>query len=304
VTSKYNQHNAMNPLLYLTYPFSGVFILSLAIGLGVFLTRRFDLGWRLFWIGAATFILSQVGHIPFNAGLTALFRNGVLPAPPAAWQLPFNVVVLGLSAGLFEELARYAAYRWWAKEARSWAQGLLLGAGHGGIEAMLVGGLLLLIFVVMVALSGAQDLSRFLPPEQLPLLQQQMDAYWSTTWYDSLLGAVERAFTLPAHLAMSAMVLQVFTRGQSRWLWFAVGWHTLLDAAILYTAATWGVYAAEAVLGLLAAASIAILLALRRPEPQLPAGPELLSPPNPDLFTQLRPPAESPENLDGTRYSG
>ena len=40
--------------------------------------RKYDTGWRLFWIGAATFILSQIGHIPFNAGLTQLFKNGIL----------------------------------------------------------------------------------------------------------------------------------------------------------------------------------------------------------------------------------
>jgi uncharacterized membrane protein YhfC len=291
----------MNSILFLTYPLSGLLILFLAVGLGVLITRRFGLPWRLYWIGAATFVLSQVGHIPFNAFLTWLFRSGFLPTPAEAWQLPVNVVILGLSAGLFEETARYATYRWWAREARAWPQGLLLGAGHGGLEAILVGGLVLLTFLGMFALRGV-DPARLVSPEQVGLLQEQMQAYWSLAWYDSLIGAVERAFTLPAHLAMSVMVLQVFIRRQIRWLFFAMGWHTLLNAAALYAAATWGVWIAEGLLGLLAVGSLAILFALRRPEP--PAEEALPAPPRrpADEAARLRPPAETPANLDESRY--
>jgi uncharacterized membrane protein YhfC len=291
----------LNAILYFTYPFSAIYIITISLGLGGYLTRKFGLGWRLYWIGAATFILSQVGHIPFNAGLTALFRNGILPTPPDTWQLGFNAVVLGLSAGLFEEISRYAAYRWWARDARSWRRGLLLGAGHGGIEALLVGGLILATFLVMFALKDA-DLTSLVPGDQLPLAKEQVEAYWSATWYDSLIGAIERTFTLPAHLALSILVLQVFLRRQSRWLWFAVGWHTLLNALTLIIAGTLGIYLAELFLGILALINLFIIFRLRQPEPdavfepvtQVEAtGPELFHMPEID---------ETDERLDQTRY--
>jgi uncharacterized membrane protein YhfC len=293
--------DSMPSILYLTYPFGAIYIFAIALGLGAFLTKRFGFGWRLYWIGAATFILSQIGHIPFNAGLTALFQNGVLPSPPASapWHLVFNAVILGLSAGLFEEIARYAAYRWWAKDARSWGKGLLLGAGHGGIEALIVGMLLLVTFVVMVTLRDA-DLSRMVGAEQLALAQEQVRAYWSAAWYDSLLGAVERTFTLPAHVAFSILVLQVFLRRQIRWLLYAIGWHALLNAITLFIAGTWDVYLAELVLGLLAIASVMIVFSLRQPEAEekhvderatMAMGASQL----PDL-------EESTERLDKTKY--
>lgn len=291
----------LNPILYFTYPVSAIYIFVISIGLGFFLSRKFGLSWRLFWIGAATFILSQVGHIPFNAGLTALFQNGILPSPPAAWQLVFNAIVLGLSAGLFEEISRFAVYRWWVKDARSWGRGLLLGAGHGGIEAMLVGGLLLVSFFYMFAIKDA-DLAGLVPLDQLPLAQEQVDAYWSATWYDSLLGAVERSFTLPAHLAFSILVLQVFLRRQLRWLWFSVAWHALLNAITLFIAGTWNIYLAELALGILAFINIGIIFKLRQPEPVADVQPE--SRPTTDSFDGFQMPSieENTEHLDRTRY--
>ncbi len=68
-------------ILYLTYPLSAVAIVTLALGLGVWITRKFQLDWRLYWIGGAIFILSQVFHIPFNVGLTILFRRGSYQYP-------------------------------------------------------------------------------------------------------------------------------------------------------------------------------------------------------------------------------
>jgi uncharacterized membrane protein YhfC len=291
----------VNPALYFTYPLSAVYIIGISLGLGALLSSKFGLGWRLYWIGAATFILSQLGHIPFNAGLTALFRDGFLPSPPASWQLGFNAVVLGLSAGLFEEFARFATYRWWAKDARSWRQGLLLGAGHGGIEALLVGLLVFVNFIVMFALRDA-NLAVQVPADQLPLAQEQVEAYWSATWYDSLLGAVERSFALPAHLALSILVLQVFVRRQFRWLWFAIGWHALLNAVALYVAGTWNIYLAELALGIIALISVWIILRLRQPE--APGNQEFEIPriiPSTTGF-QMPPVEETNEHLEQTRY--
>ena len=103
----------------------------LMIALPVFLARwiqqRYRPGWGFWGMGAATFVLSQVGHIPFNlvvqqAGLLPDVSNGV-------GNLVITAVFLGLSAGVFEEGARTLTYRFWAKEARTWKTGLMLGAG-------------------------------------------------------------------------------------------------------------------------------------------------------------------------------
>jgi len=109
----------MNSILIFTYPLGIVLVLALVIGLGIFLTRKYNLGWRLYWIGGALFIISQILHIPFNIFLQQLFVRGFLPLPPDEYQLLFSAILVGLSAGLFEEITRYVGLRWWAKDARA-----------------------------------------------------------------------------------------------------------------------------------------------------------------------------------------
>jgi uncharacterized membrane protein YhfC len=268
--------------------------------LAFWLTRRFRLSWRLFWIGAATFVLSQLGHIPFNAGVTVLFQRGILPTPPDSGRLVFNAVFLGLSAGLWEELARYAVYRWWAKDARSWSKALLLGGGHGGIEAILLGLYVLFIFIQMLALRGA-NLEQ-LGQSQAAQVQQQVAIYWSYSGWSLLAGALERAFTIPAHIAFSVIVLQAFTRGRFRWVWLAVGLHALMDALSVYLAGiTNNPALVEVVIAGFALLSLAIIFLLRQPEP--PVVELVEANPTPAADFHLPAPDETTENLDNTRYN-
>lgn len=207
----------------LAYTLNALLMIALPIALGIFLERKFHLGWRLWWIGAATFIFSQIGHIPFNIGLTALFNRGVLPTPPQAWVPAFNAVILGLSAGVWEELARFATYRWWAKEARSWRKGVILGAGHGGIEAVLLGALTLFNLFYLLAIRNT-DLTNIVPLEQLAAAQQAIANFWAAPWYDILLPALERAFTLPVHIASACSSCKCSPEGKrSGYFWQLAG---------------------------------------------------------------------------------
>jgi uncharacterized membrane protein YhfC len=141
----------------------------------------------------------------------------------------------------------------------------MMGAGHGGIEAILLGGLAAFALLQAVAYRDA-ELSTLVPAEQLELARAQLAAYWTIPWYDVLLGAVERAFALCFHLSASLLVLQVFTRNNWVWLITAVGWHTLIDGVALFTLNTWGAYVMEALVGVMAIISIGIVFALRTKE--------------------------------------
>ncbi len=256
------------PLLFL-YTLNGLLMVGMPVALGLFLRKRFAIGWRFFGVGALTFVLSQVGHIPFNLGLTALFQAGVLPAPPAAYKLAFNAVVLGLSAGVWEECFRYIAYRWMAKDARSWAAGLMLGAGHGGIEAIIFGFLALYSLLQIVALSGIVDLSTVLPAAQVETVQSAIAEYWSNPWYMGVMGAVERVFAILFHLTASVMVLQVFLGRGRRWLLYAIIWHAVLDATAVWLT-SYGKLAPEVGLLVLSVVNVVILYYLSRTTPPAP----------------------------------
>ena len=289
-------------LLMLTYPLNGLLMIALPLVLAVYLTRKFHLSWGLWGIGGVTFIVSQVAHIPFNLlwlnPRLAQLSGSSLPEP-----LPWLLIALalGLSAGLFEETARYAMYRWWAKEARSWAKGLLAGAGHGGFEAVILGALVLLAFLQLLAIRNT-DLAEIVPPEQLELAQAQVSAYWTAEWSETLLGALERAFSLAFHLSASVLVLQAFTRKQIGWLGLAIAWHALLDASAVIASRYLNSYLTEALIGIFALLSLGIIFRLRQPEPLELTEQEYAPLPSPLSAISLHPVEENEVNLEKSRY--
>lgn len=292
-------------LLSIIHLLNGLLMFVIPILLGMYLTTKFRSGWKIWLIGAATFILSQVFHIPFNLLLLNPALTKIRPAIPGEPGFLLVALLLGLSAGIFETAARYAMVRWWLRDNRSWRTGVLAGAGHGGIEAILLGILVLLAYFNMMAYRNFDLGSLDLTPEQLALALQQVQSYWNTPWYDTLLGTVERIFTIPFHIAASVIVMQVFTRQPGRqqpaWLVLAVLMHTLLDASAVYFAGQGSVYVAEAALGTMAVVGILVIFALRQPESQPAPAPLPGRPAAPPNFKPA-PVEETTENLDNTRF--
>jgi uncharacterized membrane protein YhfC len=292
-------------LVTIAHFLNGFLMIGIPIVLGIYLVNKFNFSWKLWLIGGATFIISQVFHIPFNTYVLSPVIGSIQQGMPGVPGSLVTSLILGLSAGVFEECARYGMFRWWLGEKRSWRVAILAGAGHGGVEAIILGGVVLWAFINMVALRNA-DLSKLnLAPDQLSIAQQQIQAYWNVAWYNTLFGAVERIFTIPFHIMASVIVLQVFTRhlGKQRlgWLGLAIVLHTIMDASAVFIAGVWSVYAVEAVLGGLAVIDVIIIFALRQPEPEDSAPGEMHLPKKPPVFTP-QPVEETSENLEKTRY--
>jgi uncharacterized membrane protein YhfC len=282
-------------------------MIGMPIVLGVWLARKTKAPWRLFGVGAVTFIGSQVVHIPLNYGLTALFKAIWPSAQPQPWHIPFNAIVLGLTAGLCEEAARYVGYRWLVTKARHWRDALMLGAGHGGTEAIILGLLVGVAFVNMVVMRS-MDLTRLgLTGQALAQAQQQIAAYWSAPWYMTLLGAVERLFALSVQVGLAVLVLQVFTRNDWRWLVVAIGYHLIVDAmAVVGVQSHWPALVIEAAVGVFALISLGVILGLRpRGEPLIPPEPEPVLVPGVSESPRPAPSreADASRQLDDSKYA-
>jgi uncharacterized membrane protein YhfC len=250
---------------------NGLLMIALPLVLGAVLVRRLRLPWGLFGAGALTFLASQVGHLPFNLWvLTPVLNRLDLGHEAGAGGLVTMAVLLGLSAGVFEEGARILAYRYLIRRSRTWEEAVLFGAGHGGVEAILFGGVALVGLAQAIAYRGL-DLAQILPPDRAAAAQAQLAAYWGGPWYMSLLGAVERASALCIQIALAVLVLQAFVRRRPAWAVAAVGWHTLVDAGALLALQAWGAVATEGLVALLALASLGMIAALRPTPPHLPA---------------------------------
>ncbi len=252
VTVPWYKYRAM---LNLAFIIELTFVIGYPLLLGAWMRHRWRLSWLLFVAGALTFGLSQAVHLPLNQAIFALLGT---PNPLPPWA---NFLLLGLTAGLCEESARYAAYRWVLKDLRRVREALLFGAGHGGIESIVFVGLLVgAAFMSMSALQDFNYQAWALPGGQLTNLQAQMDAYWGQVWYAPLLGAVERLFSVIFHMGMAVLVHQaVLARRPGYWL-LAIGLHTGANASALATAeAGWSPVATEGIVGLFALLSLGLV---------------------------------------------
>lgn len=246
---------------------NAIIMIALPLALAPIFVRRLGVAWRLFAIGALTFLASQALHIPFNLWalnplLERLRSNGIQPA----LALVGSAVLVGLSAGVFEELSRYLVLRFALRHERGWGDMLMFGLGHGGIEAILLGMLALYSFFQALALRQA-DLTTLVPPDQLQSTISGLTFYWEAPWHMALLGALERAMALCLHLGLTALVWKAVVQRSLAWVGLAILGHALANAITLIIFNLWGAYAAEGFLALAAGFGLLVLFAFRRQAP-------------------------------------
>lgn len=252
--------------------FSPVLMLAIPLGLGIYLFRRLHADWRIYGFGILTFIVSQFLNLVFtNWTLAPVLDNlGLGPENPAgSLQLALYAVLLGLSSAVFVETARYVVYSRWLDKARSWKDGLMFGAGHGGVEAIIAGVIALAVFLVAFSLRNRALGGN--PADQIQDIQLFLATYWNHPWHFYLLALIERISAIIFHLGAALLVLQAFTRRNISWYLAAILMHTLFTAIIVFATLTWGIYMAEAVLLLFAIFSLRIIFALRTDDVDAPS---------------------------------
>jgi uncharacterized membrane protein YhfC len=247
---------------------NALLMIGLPLGLGLYLHRRWSLNWRYFLVGMATFLGSQVLHIPFNLLILVPVADKLgLIGTVLFLPLAVYAILLGLSAGLFEEGARYAVYRLWLRDVKSWKEAVFFGAGHGGVEAVLLGGLALYAFFQATAYRNA-DLSKLISPGQLDLARAQLEAYWTAPWYAALMGALERSLAIVVQISLAVLVFQAVIEQKRVWLAAAILWHTIIDSLAVLGLQYLGVYLTEGVLAIFAGISFYAIIFLRKRQPE------------------------------------
>jgi uncharacterized membrane protein YhfC len=218
-------------MLLITHVLNPALMIMLPLVLGVWVIRRWGLDWAVFGFGALTFIASQILHIPFNQFVLnpQLERSGLLSGNGWAWVM--GALLLGLSAGLFEEITRYVALKRIAARDGGWQQGVLFGLGHGGIEAILLGGFAIYALFQALALR-----------------------LWAT---------LERLSALAFHTMAALLVMMAVRRNQIVWLVAAIMAHTIFNAVALIAVTSLGVAATEIILAGFGALCLWVIIRLR-----------------------------------------
>ncbi len=211
-----------------------------------FAWRHLRVAWRYFAYGAVIFLIFQlISRVPLVMALQGMLATQLQAS--RMWLLGW-IAGLSLSAGLAEEIGRYLGYRWLFREEKTWARAVMYGLGHGGLESMvLVAGLTLMGLINLIALSTMDISTLPLTAEQQEQIRQQLAAVAAQPDWLPLVGAWERLWTLPVHVALSVMVLQVFRRGQAWWLWLAVAAHTLVNLVAVGMAPVFGLQGMDAI---------------------------------------------------------
>lgn len=238
-----------------------LFTVVLPLGLGLWFRRRTGGRWRFFLLGAVIFPL-------FALVLEGSVNRAVLLGSSLGGVLTGNIWLYalygGLMAGIFEECGRYAAFRLGRRWSRGPGDALMYGAGHGGIEAVLLVGMTM---VNNILLSLAMNRGGLEAVEQLtgPIPESGQAALAALTVTPAgtyLWSGFERVTAVALHIALSVLVYIAVTR-RGKWYWFpaAIGIHALVDMAAVVTGASCPIAVTELVAAL--AAGAAALLAWR-----------------------------------------
>lgn len=272
----------------IVYPFSagllaayvGAILLSIGATAGAALWARRRAGgtWIMFPLGAATFFVFQIVlRIPLVVWLGSLpqFRAAVA----TGW--PWLLYMLGLSftAGLMEETGRWVALRYCTRPAdRTRGNALMLGAGHGGIEALGVAALQLIAATNYVVLF-LMPLEGLVPPEQMGAVQDARRQFASLAGWEPLAGGWERVCAVAVHLGLSLVVWRGFRGGGWKWWGAAVTLHTLVNLTTILVlvgasrrfGGAAGILASEACVAAWAVAAVAWIVWTRRYDGPAPA---------------------------------
>ena len=190
---------------------AGLIEVLLPIVVGYYIIKKLNTSKKIWMIGALMFIVSLV-RLPLNTYLSNLAVSGAITS------LSFTLVYLipSLTAGVFEESARYIGLRYLIKD-ESYRTGLTYGAGHGGIESILLVGVNVLITGILIIFN----------PDTIP--QAQLNAILTMPWYLPFIGAYERVMVMIIHLSLSIMVLETIRKKKFTYLILAVVAHTAVN---------------------------------------------------------------------------
>ena len=191
-------------------------VLSMGVPIALFIAGRVKLKARIssFLIGAGTFLLfamllEQLLHV-----LVIQFCG--LNAQSRPW---LYYVYAALAAAVFEETGRLIAMKFWMKKWLDFPNALMYGIGHGGVEAILIGGLSgisNLVSMLMINSGAMQNTLAALPAESANQTVSQLSALWTTPAPLFFVSGIERISAIILHIGLSLLIYRAVKTGKCR----------------------------------------------------------------------------------------
>jgi uncharacterized membrane protein YhfC len=154
-------------------------------------------------------------------------------------------------AGIFEETARFISFKILKKKYNGIETGLAYGIGHGGIEAIVVGGLPMvntIVVSIMINTGAIETITGALQGAALEQTTAQLTVLLTTPSYSFLAGGIERLFAIGLHMSLSIIVFYSVYGKNKVWLYpLAILLHAVMDipAAAMQAGVIKNVYVVE-----------------------------------------------------------
>lgn len=236
--------------------FSIVLSILFPVGLLVYFRKKEHTDYKSVIVGAIIWIV-------FSQILEKSLNLTVIGTPLYKMAIPFAIYG-ALAAGVFEETGRFIAFKYFLKNNRNWKDGVAYGIGHGGIEAVLIGGI-----------AGISNLSYSILINNGTfdkLISTKLPAATAATLKSSLLAApsylfgmagVERVFAVIFHIGMSLLVLYGIRNRKNIYLLYAIIAHALFDfiPALYQVHIVKSIWLVEGVIGIMA---VIVVICIRK----------------------------------------
>jgi uncharacterized membrane protein YhfC len=218
----------VSPAILISVVVSGVLAVVWPVAILLICRRRMTLSIRNILVGASVFVvftqvLEKALHVyVLRLNLTtASWLNGA----PIAYAL-YGCLV----AALFEEVGRYLGMRLLVRNTGNPGTAVAYGIGHGGIEAILIGGLGAVQTVALASLlnSGRFDatLGTSVPPDMLMQMRAGLE---QLTIASVAMGCFERLVALLIQIGFSLLVWRSVEQRRLVWLALAIALHAAVD---------------------------------------------------------------------------
>ncbi len=256
-------------MIEIAIPIQIVLMIGVPVLAGWLLVRRYGTDGtdhlRIFLGGVLSYAVAQAALLVLSQAIGMLG----LPSVPSAWQPLVTAIVYGVSIGVFEELARFAVLRLWLRDVRSWAQGLMLGVGHGGAESALSGVMALIWYMTMQSLRSGVPASENVTPEEQASLDRLTTAFWNQPWPDAIMGGLQQVCMIGLAIGLATLVMRAFLTGKLIYLPAAMGLHALASTTLVLLNQAGMVYSAIVTVAL-GIVGLLIARAFAAPPPALP----------------------------------
>ncbi|GGE67976.1 YhfC family intramembrane metalloprotease [Priestia taiwanensis] len=233
-----------------------VFSFLVPIVVLIFLKKKYDASLKVFFIGMLTFFL-------FASVLEGFVHKVVLVDNEVTKELFSNpwlyMVYGGLMAGIFEEIGRYMMFKYTLRGRETWKDGVTFGAGHGGIEMILITGLgSITSYVYATMINNNTFDSLMTTSEMIGPLQTVKQQLLETEWHMSGVAIVERTMALFLQIGLSILVLYAVRSKKFKYVLYAIGVHAIINfpAALYQKGVISNIWMLEGIVTLVGIASI------------------------------------------------